>query len=104
MNFLKKFALLIITLAISFATNAAEVYEKVNKQGVAEFSDQPSSGSKEVNVTPNVVHTTPASPAAPAAAQSVTSMPSGKRVSEKDETGDDGLLYGEDGRINRLHR
>jgi len=103
MNFLKQFALLIIVLAISLAANAAEVYEKVNKQGTVEFSDQPSTGSKEINVTPNVVHTTPASAEAPAA-QSVTIRSSDTRVSEKDEVSDDGSRYREDVRVNPLRR
>lgn len=48
-------------IAVSFIANAEEVYEKVNKEGVAEFSDKPSSGAHTIDVEkPNVANTLPA--------------------------------------------
>jgi hypothetical protein len=50
------------TITASFTTGAQEVYENVDQQGVVEFSDQPSSGAKPVDVRPNVVDVAPVKP------------------------------------------
>lgn len=53
----------IMTLAAmittSFTAGAQEVYKNVDQQGVVEFSDQPGSGAKAVEVRPNVVDVAP---------------------------------------------
>lgn len=51
--------MLAATITTSFTTGAQEIYENVDKQGVVEFSDQPSSGAKAVDVRPNVVEVAP---------------------------------------------
>ena len=67
-----------------FAAYAQEVYENVDRQGVVEFSDQPSPDAKPVDVRPNVVDVAPvkpmeasppASPTGPAKAPAATVQP-----------------------------
>ena len=106
MNHLRQLTLLLITLTISIAANAEKVFEKVNKQGTAEFSDQKSAGSKEVNIVPNVVHSTLAPTEALPAAKSITSQPSGNRsaAGETSEIIGDGRRFRDKGRINSVDR
>jgi hypothetical protein len=56
--------------AVSFTTGAQEVYENVDKDGVVEFSDVPTPGSREIEVKPNVTEVTPVKRVAPSAAES----------------------------------
>lgn len=61
MNTIRIVILISAALIVSPASNAQTVYETTNEEGVKEFSDQPSSGATEVEVSPNVVDT-PAMP------------------------------------------
>jgi hypothetical protein len=45
------------TLLVSSVLNAQTIYESTSEEGVKEFSDQPSSGAKVIEVDPNVVDT-----------------------------------------------
>lgn len=77
MKYLNQSMQLLILLSISMIANATEVYEKVNKQGVEEFSDQASPGATKVDVHPNVVHTKP-----PALEDSSSSQPAGPQFND----------------------
>ena len=48
-----------IALLAPVTLSAQTVYQSTDEQGVVEFSDQPSSGSSEVTVNPNVVDIAP---------------------------------------------
>ena len=67
-------------LAGSFTAGAQPVYESVDQQGVVEFSDEPSTGAKEIDVRPNVVDVAPApplQPSLPAATTGAQQAPAG---------------------------
>ncbi len=55
MKNIKHLVLAFALLPVAAEVSAEQVYEKVNKDGVIEFSDQPSSGSEQIEVKPNVV-------------------------------------------------
>jgi hypothetical protein len=55
----KWLVLVLMWLTIAVNAGAEKVYESVDSKGNVEFSDQPGHGSKQINVTPNVVNTPP---------------------------------------------
>lgn len=55
----KWLVLVLMWLTIAVNAGAEQVYESVDSKGNVEFSDQPEQGSKQINVTPNVVNTPP---------------------------------------------
>jgi len=58
---------------ISFAVVAEEIYEKVDKEGVVEFSDMPSSDAQVIELEkPNVADTLPVERVEPSSPASVT--------------------------------
>ena len=59
MNYKHKAMLIAAMITTSYTATAQEVYENVDQQGVVEFSDQPSSGAKQIDVRPNVVNIAP---------------------------------------------
>jgi len=81
-------------LSVGASAGAEKIYESVDDKGVVEFSDQPSSDSKQVDVKPNVVDIAPApsggvssSPAATATKpeQSVNTQVEGVGVNYDDD-------------------
>lgn len=79
--------------------HAEKVYEKIDNQGTAEFSEQSVMGAKKVTVSPNLVHTTPVS-TKPSEAQPVSSQPAHVRsigdASKNRKYIDDRSLYREE--------
>ncbi len=57
MNIVRIVILISTTLFASAALNAQTIYESTSEDGVKEFSDQPSSDAKVIEVDPNVVDT-----------------------------------------------
>jgi hypothetical protein len=56
-NIVRIVILISTTLFASVALNAQTIYESTSEDGVKEFSDQPSSEAKVIEVDPNVVDT-----------------------------------------------
>ena len=52
MNLNHQILIFAVVITISFTADAEEVYESVDKKGVVEFSDKPSSGAQEIDVKP----------------------------------------------------
>ena len=82
-----------VTIGISLSANAKQVYEKVNKQGIAEFSDLPSQDAHEVEVTPNVIHQTPISSEVTPANQPVAPRTTVKGTKQRETRVDDEQDY-----------
>ena len=55
MTFKKIFCLLLIAVAVSFNTRAAEVYRTVDEDGNVVFSDKKTHDAETINVQPNVI-------------------------------------------------
>jgi hypothetical protein len=70
MLYIRKLLMVLAMGAVSFTTGAQEVYENVDKDGVVEFSDVPTPGSREIEVKPNVTEVTPVKRVAPSPAES----------------------------------
>jgi len=90
MNNFKYILLFLSLFCISLVSNAEQVYEKVDKQGVPSFSDQATPGAEKIDVKPNVVHQKPASPE-PATAQHQEKKSSAKQTSQTGSYETDGL-------------
>ena len=72
MNYRQQIMIFTAIIASSFAAGAQEVYESVDQQGVVEFSDQPGSGAKEIDIRPNVVDVAPVKSVEPSSSASAT--------------------------------
>ena len=72
---MKSIVILLTVLSLPGIAIAEEVYKGKDKEGVVEYSDQPFSGAKEVDIKPNVVDVEPAKPPA-SAAPAAEDMPS----------------------------
>jgi len=72
MNYRQQIMIFTAIIASSFAAGAQEVYESVDQQGVVEFSDQPGSGAKEIDIRPNVVDVAPVKSGEPSSSASAT--------------------------------
>lgn len=98
MNCKYRITLFAALMTTGFAVSAEEVFEKVDKQGGVEFSDQPSPGAKAIDVKPNVVNVTPVKPmgtTSPAPATGVAEKPADE-APEVIREGGAGYLYDED--------
>lgn len=89
-----------VMLSVSLTASAEKVYEKTGKEGVPEFSDQPSPGAKKIEVKPNVVEIVPARRITP----SPPVNPAKKKTSPSiDETGPGVIVDGEERRRKARH-
>ncbi|MGB5440356.1 MAG: DUF4124 domain-containing protein [Gammaproteobacteria bacterium] len=90
MNYKHKAMLIATMITTSYTATAQEVYENVDQQGVVEFSDQPSSGAKQIDVRPNVVNVAPVrgiGASSPAADTAAAEVPAGSAQPEIIHTG-----------------
>ena len=78
-------------ITTSFTAGAQEVYKNVDQQGVVEFSDQPSSGAKAVDVRPNVVDVAPVKPIEPSPPESPTGAAKAPAISVQPEVIQEGV-------------
>ncbi len=72
MNLIHQILIFAVMISISFTADAEEVYESVDKEGVVEFSDKPSSDAQEIDVKPNVVDVAPVESVEPSSPASST--------------------------------
>ena len=59
MNNQRRLLALGLLICLVAPVSAADIYKRVNEDGVVEFSDKPFPGSNQVTVAPNVVSTNP---------------------------------------------
>ena len=95
MSYKHKAMLIAAMITTSYTASAQDVYENVDQQGVVEFSDQPSTGARQIDVRPNVVNVAPvrgigASP--PAADTAAAEVPAGNDQPEIIHTGATDIL------------
>jgi hypothetical protein len=107
MNYNHRLMIFAAMIAITCTAGAQEVYENVDQQGVVEFSDQPSSGAREIDVRPNVVDVAPvdpvtSSPSVPATG--AAQAPAGKVQPEVIREGVTGDNYGESENRREIRR
>jgi len=78
-------------ITTSFTAGAQEVYKNVDQQGVVEFSDQPSSGAKAVDVRPNVVDVAPVKSIEPSPSESTSGAAKAPAIGAQPEVIQEGV-------------